>query len=387
MQDLDPEIEFLQTKLRQQQLPPALAQKAERMLARLRAMSKGGSGNLGEFELASKYIDWISAIPFGKYTTDNLDLTHAKEVLDAEHYGLADVKERVLEFIATRKLIEQQHQAATKALNSTNNEVQPLSLPSLNFTHNPGNTYNSRVSSPSLCFIGVQGVGKTTMARAIAKSLGRGFGRIALGAFASVHEIRGKSRADSGAEPGQIVKGIIRSGSLNPVILLDELDKVSDAGSLKADIMAALLEVLDPSQNHEFTDRYLDHPLDLSQVIFIATANNVGGITAALLDRLELIRFSSYSDQEKEQIGRNYLLPKIRSELGLDASKFAIADDVWPQVIRPFGMDPGIRELERTLRRLTRKVARQIVEGHPGQITITTQNFRDYIPEEIQVYT
>lgn len=368
------ELQQLLEKLHSRALPEDLRIRAERMIQRLQAVaaSSGGSYPLQEYELVSKYVDWVLALPVGLYSQDNLDLGRAKETLDKHHYGLAAVKEGILEFIATRKLQQQNSQVILNSQTAT--QLPASSAPPV-------------TCSPILCFIGVQGVGKTTMAKSIAACLGRNFERIALGAFASVHELRGRARSEAAAEPGQIVKALVRSKTMNPVILLDEIDKVSESSGLKADVMAALLEILDPEQNRAFVDRYLDYPLDLSQVIFIATANNVSGLSAALLDRLELIRFASYSDAEKQVIARDYLLPKVRKATGITAAQLEFSEDAWPLVIRPLGFDPGIRQLERNLTQLARKVAKMIVEGYTGKVTITSENFRQFIPEQISVFT
>lgn len=384
MADLGPELAALAAKLKQKPLPADVLEKAERMLLRLSAVQSAGgvsSYSLQELEITSKYIDWITSLPFGMYTQDRLDLAAARQILDQNHYGLSNVKERVLEFIATKALQAQTKAAALESASLASSQITPQ------FPPTPHPLGDQLPDSPILCFIGVQGVGKTTMAKAIAECMGRSFGKVALGAFASVHEIRGRSRSELGAEPGQIVKTLIRAGSMNPVILLDEMDKVSDSTGLRADIMAALLEILDPEQNKSFVDRYLDFPIDLSQVIFITTANNLNGISSALLDRLDLVRFSSYTDEEKQQIARNYLLPKVRAKTGIGPDKLDFSEDVWSMLIRPLGFDPGIRQLERNLTNLSRKVAKMIIEGYAGKITITPANFKEFFPEEINVYT
>src|SRR5690606_13383090 len=189
------------------------------------------------------------------------------------------------------------------------------------------------------------------------------------------------------AEPGQIVKALVRTESMNPLILLDEIDKVSGTTGLRSDVMAALLEILDPEQNSTFMDKYIDFPINLSQIIFITTANNLGGISAALQDRLEIIRFGSYTDNDKIMIAKNYLLPKVREATGITEAQLSFDDDVWPLVIRPLGFDAGVRQLERTLTELARKVALQIVQGTVQSVHLTKENFRQYIPEDIGVYS
>jgi ATP-dependent Lon protease len=379
------ELQLLQNKLSQVQnsLPEELLRKGMRMVDRLRALQSSGPIPTKELDIISKYIDWITRIPYGNYTSDNLDIENAKQKLNESHYGLDGVKERVLEYIATKRLIEIHSERKQIDSGGDGGSADP-SGPRSAVPHHY-NEYNQK--NPILGFIGVQGVGKTTMAKAVARALGRGFQRIALGAFADVAEIRGKSRAETGAEPGQIIKALIRAKSMNPVILLDEIDKVSDGNGVRADIMAALLEILDPEQNHAFVDRYVDHPVDLSQVIFITTANNVGGISSALLDRIELIRFTSYDDAEKKKIAKNYLLPKVRRATGVTEDMLEFSEDVWELIIRPHGTDPGVRSIERTLMNLARKVAKLKVEGLDKKIIISPDNFREFIPEQINVYT
>lgn len=425
MANINPELDLLKAKLMQRPLPPELMQRAERMLSRLSALEQMSNFSLQELEIVSKYIDWICAMPFGTYTHDNLDIEHAKQLLDKNHFGLVGIKENILEFIASKALIQQQIASAQATATTAQTAVTQVRVAggadmsaaqnnAVSMIGQPTNIANTLVSTnsaqpgaslisaapkhilsstpgggvPTLCFVGVQGVGKTTMAKSIAESLGRSFQKIALGAFASVHEIRGKSRSETGAEPGQIIKALVKSRSMNPVILLDEIDKVSDSSGLRSDIMAALLEILDPEQNREFMDRYLDYPVDLSQVMFITTANNLNGLSSALIDRLELIRFTSYSDEEKQHIAQHYLLPKVRSRSGITAAQLDFSEDVWPLLIRPLGFDPGIRQLERNLTTLSRKVAKLIVSKPGlGKIVITPENFRDFFPEQIAVYS
>lgn len=245
----------------------------------------------------------------------------------------------------------------------------------------------SSAHAPIMCFVGIQGVGKTSIAKSIANALGRKFVRVSLGALGDVSQIRGIPKGELNAEPGQIVKALIRAGTMNPLILLDEIDKTSSESGLRADLMAALLEILDPEQNSTFVDHYLDYPVDLSQCMFITTSNNLGGLSAALLDRLEIIRFGSYTDEDKVQIARNYMLPRVREATGITEQQLSFDDEVWPMVVRPLGFDAGVRELERTLTNLARKVARLIVEGKGTGFRITKDNFHEFIPEDIGVYS
>jgi endopeptidase La len=338
-------------------IPQELINKVVMMLHRVDGLIK--SGNYKEFETIENYINWITKIPFGKETGTVIDISNTKQVLETNHYGLADVKNKIIEYISVMKLSGSQP--------SQDNGTKGL-------------------HTPVLLFLGIQGIGKTTMAKSISEALGRQFVRISLGGMASVNEIRGMTRGFTNSEPGQIVKALINTKTMNPVILLDELDKVSESGGIKLDIMAALLEILDPEQNSTFVDRYIDHPIDVSKCLFVATANNVGGISSALLDRMEVVRFTSYSDDDKKQIAVHYLLPKIRKASGLSNDQLSFGDDVWDLIIRPLGFDAGIRELERTLTNIARKVARKIVEGEGTSFQINKENFREYIPDDFGVY-
>lgn len=354
------ELQKLHKEVIDSAMPQDLKTRAVGMLNRLEKLAKFGSFSK-EFEPVEKYIGWITKIPWGKTSTDNLDITNVKAQLDKTHYGLNEVKERILEYVAMLNLLDKKEQ------------------------ENPGVPMRNR--APVICFVGVQGIGKTSIAKSIGAALGRQYVRIPLGGLADIKEIRGLAKSDVNGEPGQIVKAFIRTGVMNPLILLDELDKVSESGSAHADIMAALLEILDPEQNYSFSDHYMDFPMDLSKCVFICTANNLGGVSAALLDRLEIIRMSSYNDDEKQHIARDYLLPKVMSESGLKPEQIVFADDVWPLVIRPLGFDAGIRQLERNITTLVRKIAKKVVTGEGTAFQINPQNFREYFPMDIGVYS
>ena len=330
-------------------LPGELRDRSQNMLKRLNRMAKTG-GYASEFDTLSRYIDAVVSIPWDVKTTDRLDLALAKEVLDKNHYGMDGIKEIMLEFLASMVLMEKRGQ-------------------------------NAISKAPILLLVGLQGVGKTTLAYSVAEALNRKFMRIAMGAIGSVLEIRGKSKAFPEAEPGQIIKSLIRTGVSNPVILLDEIDKASGQEGLRNDIMAVLLEILDPKQNTDFRDHYIDYPIDLSQVLFICSANNLGTISAALLDRMEVIKMPSYTDLEKTVIARDYLLPKVLERSGLEPGEFSVDPGLWPAVVRPFGFDTGIRSLERTLQAMCRKVAKEIVEGKVTSVTITADNLKAYLPK------
>ena len=235
--------------------------------------------------------------------------------------------------------------------------------------------------SPILLLVGLQGVGKTTLAMSMAQALGRKFVRISLGGIGSTLELRGRSKAFPEAEPGQILKAMIKSGVRNPLILLDEIEKASGEQGLRLDIMAVLLEILDPNQNRDFRDHYVDFPVDLSEVLFICSANNTGTISTALMDRMELIKMPSYTDAEKIVIARDYLMPKIFENSGLNKEELLVDPNLWPGIVRPFGFDSGIRSLGRTLESICRKVAKEIVEGKVKQVTLTADNLKYYLPK------
>ncbi len=336
------DIKNLKEKIESIYIPPVLKENIEALISRLDRASKFQSYS-SDYEVISKYIDTITKVPWNKSTSDNLDIGNAKQILDKNHYGIIDVKERILEYLS-----------------------------SMNF--------NKEQPAPILCFVGLQGIGKTTIARSIAEALNRKFVRIPLGGLSSVLEIRGQSKVNPDAEPGYIVKALIKAGSNNPVILLDEFDKISDDGSVRSSIMATFLEILDPEQNNSFSDHYIDYPIDLSKVMFILTANNLGTISSALLDRLEIIRFSSYTDEEKLRIAKDYIMPKVYKNIGLNNKQLIIDDDVWSDIIRPLGYEAGIRELERILMNIARKVAKKILTEHVDTVTINTENLKNFLP-------
>ncbi len=352
------DIKDLFNKLENSNVPKPLKAEAYKMLVRLYNAAKRGVYST-EYEIVSKYIDWIVRIPWGKYTPDNLDIETVKNELNRTHYGLEKVKRKILTYIATIKL---------RSMNEKQQKQGPVVE-----------------RFPVLCFVGLQGLGKTTIAMSIARALGRSFQKISMAAFGDILQLRGKPRTYPDAEPGVIVKALVRAGSMNPVILLDEIDKASGDKALNRDIQAALLEILDPSQNSSFVDRYIDYPIDLSKVFFITTANTLGTLTAALLDRLEIIRFTSYTDEEKIKIGKDYLLPRILKETGLKREQLVITDQAWPLIVRPMGYDAGIRQLERTLANLARQVAYDILTGGVDKVVITPDNVKKYLPDDMGV--
>lgn len=330
-------------------LPPDLEDRLEKMLRRLNTMARMGTYS-SQYDEISRYIKTVTQVPWAKQTTDNLDLENAEKILKESHYGLQKVKDRVLEYLSTMILLEKKGDDSVK-------------------------------KSPVLLFVGLQGVGKTTMARSIAKALEREFQRIAIGAIGSVTELRGRSKSLSGAEPGQIVKALIKTGVKNPVILLDEVEKASGQKGLQSDVMAALLEILDEEQNDEFRDHYVDFPIDLSNVMFVCSANNTGPISTALMDRMEVIKMPSYTDEEKAVIAKKYVFPEVLEKSGLSDKQLQIDPDLWPKIVRPFGYDSGIRSISRTLGAISRKAAREIVEGRAEKILINDENLKYYLPE------
>ena len=321
------------------------------MINLLRASVKTGSVSFINFENVSSYVNWVTFLPFSNETKDILDLNNAKQVLDKNHYGLESVKNRILEYLSSIILTMQ------------------------------NNTSEGVIRAPILCLVGLVGTGKTTLAYSIAEALGRKFERIPLGGMGDARALRGQSRSFADAEPGAIIKKVVNAKTRNPVILLDELDRVTEAA--RSDIMGVLVELLDPEQNQAFTDHYIDYPFDLSHVLFVSTANNTTNISTAVLDRLEVVQMPSYTDQEKMEIAKNYLFPKIRSQNGLPERKLVIDESVWPFIIRPLGFDAGIRSLERTIEGVCRKTARLFVEGKVSQesyIHITSENYKQFLP-------
>lgn len=367
------EIIALENKLVSSNLPERLKEDAMGNVQRLKRMFRIG-GYSAEFDTVSKYVDWITKIPWGKNSRDSYDIENAKSLMDETHYGMEEIKDLILDYLATMQI-------RSKGMHT--NQTLPSQVPVTSGSLSPKRDVSSQKFSPSrppvFLFTGLQGVGKTSISRSIAKAMGREFARISLGAIGDVRTLRGVPRYADGAEPGQIIKALVRTGTMNPVILLDEIEKSSGNASLLNDVMAALLEILDPEQNKSFVDHYVDYPVDLSNVFFICTANNLGGLSAALLDRVEIIRFTSYSDEEKEVIGKQYIFPRVLKELNLSSEYIRIEDDVWLSIIRPVGFDAGIRQLERNIKTIVRSAARRIVEGEKLPIVVTNENLSQFV--------
>ncbi len=342
------ELIELKAKLDAASLPQDLRQKVEEMLRRIKRMVDSGSYSK-EYDSLAHYAEWIVALPWGKFTEDKIDLASAKQILDSTHYGMQEPKDRILEYLSILKLKE-------------NSDT------SLN---------QEKLRAPAIFLVGLVGTGKTTFAYALARAMGRTFARIPFGGLGSARDLRGRSRLFPESEPGAIVKALRNAGSSNPVLLLDEIDRVAD--DQRADIMGVLVELLDPTQNNRFLDHYLDYPLDLSQVLFVATANNTTSVATAVLDRLEVITMPSYTDDEKIHIAKEFLFPRILHLSGLNSSQLQIDPAVWPQIVRPLGYDAGIRTLERTIEGIARKAARQIVEGSTNAVAVNTENVKEYV--------
>ncbi len=338
------ELKQFKDKVESAAIPQGLKEKAIEMLVRLNRMAKY-TGYVGEYEKISHYLDWILALPWQTTTTDSLDLNQAKQIMDKHHYGMEEVKERILEYLAVLKLTA-------------------------------GKSEISR--APILCLVGLVGTGKTTFGYSLAEAMGRKFARIPFGGMGSSLDLRGQSRLHPDSEPGQIIKALRRAQTNNPVILLDEIDRVSDHA--RADIMGVLVELLDPEQNVAFTDHYIDYPFNLRNVLFLATCNNTTGISTAVLDRMEIIQMPSYTDEEKIKIGQDYILPKVLRESGLTPETLTIDPALWPKIVRPLGYDSGMRTLERTIEGICHKVAKLKVEGQGEHFYLTEQNIKQFLP-------
>ena len=335
-ENADSEADEYEKKLSELDAPDYVKEKTKKEIKRFRNMSSSSS----ESTVERGYIETVLELPWNRMSVDNKDLDHAAQVLDDDHYGLKDVKERILEFLAVRNL-------------------------------------TSKGESPIICLVGPPGTGKTSIARSIASALEKKYVRISLGGVRDEAEIRGHRKTYIGAMPGRIVNGLRQAGVSNPLMLLDEIDKVSS--DYKGDTSAALLEVLDSEQNCRFRDHYIEMPVDLSEVLFIATANEVSGIPKPLLDRMELIEVSSYTENEKFHIAKEHLVEKQKSKNGITKEQLTITDSALKDIIRLYTREAGVRSLERTIGKLCRKAAREIFKDSEAAVKVTKTNLKTYL--------
>ncbi|HWO56310.1 MAG TPA: endopeptidase La [bacterium] len=330
------DVEEFRQKIIDAHMTDQAREAAEKELDRLERMNTASA----EYTVTRTYIDWLVSLPWDKRTDDNLDIKHAQAVLDEDHYGLEKVKDRILEFLAVRKL-------------------------------------KDSVKGPILCFVGPPGVGKTSLGRSIARAMGRKFERVSLGGMRDEAEIRGHRRTYIGALPGRIIQGLRRAGSRNPVFMLDEIDKLG--ADFRGDPASALLEVLDPEQNNMFSDHYLDVGFDLSSVMFITTANLLYPIPSVLRDRMEVIEMPGYTDLEKIQIAKRYLLARERENHGLKPSHLSITDEALARILRDYTRESGVRNLNREIATVCRKVARKVATGKRGKTTVHGKDLPNYL--------
>ncbi|MGG3310266.1 endopeptidase La [Paenibacillus lautus] len=330
------EVEELRSQLQELELPERVHEKVEKEIDRLEKMPASSA----EGGVIRNYVDWLLALPWTNKTEDDLDIVKAEQVLDEDHYGLEKPKERVLEYLAVQKLVK-------------------------------------KMKGPILCLVGPPGVGKTSLARSIARSLERKFVRVSLGGVRDEAEIRGHRRTYVGAMPGRIIQGMKTAGSMNPVFLLDEIDKM--ASDFRGDPSSALLEVLDPEQNNTFSDHFVEIPFDLSNVMFVTTANVLHNIPRPLLDRMEVLYIPGYTELEKLQIANRYLLPKQKSEHGLAPEQLILDEEALMKVIREYTRESGVRNLEQQVAALCRKAAKQIVTNQSESIEIKADDIKEYL--------
>jgi len=330
------EMDEIRKKILEAGMPPDVQKIADKELDRLSKMSNMSA----EYTVARTYLDWLTELPWSRATEDNLNIADANRILDEDHYDLTKVKKRILEYLAVRKL-------------------------------------KADMKGPILCFVGPPGVGKTSLGKSIARALGRKFMRISLGGIRDEAEIRGHRRTYVGALPGRIIQGIKKSGSNNPVFMLDEVDKIGM--DFRGDPSSALLEVLDPEQNFSFSDHYLEVPFDLSKVMFIATANMLDPVPPALKDRMEVLELPGYTEEEKLMIAKQFLIPKERVEHGLNEDLIEFEDDALKVVIRSYTRESGVRNLEREIASLCRAVAKDVAEGKTEKQIITADSIHGYL--------
>jgi ATP-dependent Lon protease len=353
--EADSEVQEIRQRVTDAGLSERVATTALREVDRLERMTPASP----EYQMLRTYIDWVLDIPWDKNTEDRLDPVEARRVLDEDHYDLDKVKERIVEYLAVQKL---RQRSLTRPISESGNaaDAQPQGM-----------------KGPILCFVGPPGVGKTSLGQSIARAMNRKFVRISLGGVRDEAEIRGHRRTYIGSMPGRLAQALKTAGSSNPVLMLDEIDKISVG--IQGDPAAALLEVLDPAQNHAFRDHYLEIPLDLSRVLFIATANQLGTIHPALLDRMEMLALTGYTEDEKVHIARMYLLPRQRDENGLTPEQFELTDQALRRVIGEYTREAGVRTLERQIGAIARKVAARVASDDRHRATVDAADVPDYL--------
>ncbi|HEY6110612.1 MAG TPA: endopeptidase La [Gemmatimonadales bacterium] len=362
-EDEDGEAEELRKRLEALQLPEAARKEVERELSRLERASRDSM----EAQVIRTYLETVAELPWNTRAEESLDLKRAAAILEEDHYGLQDVKDQVLEFLAVRQLRQRQGSGAESKTDETKTEEKGKSEPKA----------DAESKGSILLFVGPPGVGKTSIAKSIARAMGRPYVRISLGGARDEADIRGHRRTYVGAMPGRIIQGMKQAGAKNPVFLLDEVDKLGI--SYQGDPAAALLEVLDPAQNDSFTDHYLGVPFDLSEVLFIATANFPQNIPGPLLDRLETVEFAGYTEREKLEIAKRYLVPRQLTENGLAVEQLAITDDGLGEIVSSYTREAGVRQLEREISKLGRKVARRIADGNAEKVVVDRNDVHDLL--------
>ncbi len=347
------EVEEFRKKIEAAGMPEEAEKEARRELDRLSKLPAASA----EYGVIRTYLDWLTSLPWNIQTEDNLDIAHARQVLDEDHYDLEEIKERILEYLAVRKLRQERKGELV--------ETEPADL------------IRREREGVILCFVGPPGTGKTSLGQSIARALGRKFVRQSLGGVRDEAEIRGHRRTYIGALPGRIIQALRRVESKNPVFMLDEVDKLGT--DFRGDPASALLEVLDPEQNREFRDHYLDVPFDLSQVMFITTANLLDPIPPPLRDRMEILTLSGYTETEKVHIAKGYLIPRQLRENGLRPGELSFTDDALRRIIRDYTREAGVRNLEREIGRVARKVVTRVAEGHAEQVVVTADNLEEFL--------
>jgi len=350
------EVEEYRRKIAEAGMPEEVEKEARRELDRLAKMPTAAA----EYSVIKTYLDWLTDLPWNVATEDNLDITRARQILDEDHYDLGEIKERILEYLAVRKMrLERQPEREAEAEQEPRDYIRKERLGAI------------------LCFVGPPGTGKTSLGQSIARALERKFVRMSLGGIRDEAEIRGFRRTYVGALPGRIIQAIRRVGSKNPVFMLDEVDKVGT--DWRGDPSSALLEVLDPEQNTDFRDHYLDVPFDLSQVMFITTANTLGPIPAPLRDRMEILELDGYIEEEKIRIAQQYLVPRQLRENALRPEEVEFTDDALRRIVRDYTREAGVRNLERQVGSVCRKVITKVAEGHTGTIVVTADDVPEYL--------